>query len=255
MKTIPKNPTTTSVKSTPLQIIPAIDLLDGQCVRLHQGDYEQKTIYDQDPVDQLKAFADSGCERIHIVDLSAAKNPEDRQWSLIEKLATACGLKIQTGGGLRKKSDCERLYNLGVDQVVVGTMACTQTEETLSLMEAHPQTILATDLFIEGDQKWIATHGWQKKQGLTLEAFLDIYPMARFFLCTDISKDGALSGPNFQLYQELANKYPDAHWMASGGVSALGDLRQLKADGAASSVVVGKALYENRFTLREALQC
>ncbi len=237
-----------------MKIIPAIDLLDGKCVRLYQGDYQQKVNYQLSPIDQVKLFADSGCDKVHIVDLSAAKDQKLRQLDLIEKMIQASDMKVETGGGLRTIDEVKRLYDLGVDQAILGTVACTHKDVTQQILDKYPQTILAADLFIENNNKYLASHGWQTKQSLSLDDFIKWYPNCLHFLCTDISKDGALKGPNFSLYQDLSTTYDNKHWIASGGVSCLEDLIKLKKTGA-SSVVIGKALYENRFTLDEALSC
>lgn len=234
-------------------LYPAIDLIEGKCVRLFKGDFEQKTTYDVSPFDVLEIYKNEGAQWVHIVDLDGARNSDNRQIDLIRKIAQKSGLKIQTGGGIRTIEDVETLLNLGVSRVVIGSMAVQKIDETKTIMNKFgaDKICIAMDVLPRDDKFYVAVHGWQEGSDVLLEDLIKDYQQVglRHVLCTDISKDGTMTGCNFDLYETLNKKFPDIEFQASGGVHALEDLQKLNTGG----VIVGKALYENVFTVREAL--
>jgi phosphoribosylformimino-5-aminoimidazole carboxamide ribotide isomerase len=238
-------------------IYPAVDLREGACVRLMQGRFDQATLYDRDPFARLAAFEAAGSNWAHVVDLDGAKAGAPVQHRLIGRLAGASRLKIQAGGGVRARADVERLLDLGVSRVVVGSAAVSRPDQVRRWIEdfGKDRVCLALDVRAKDQAFEVAVHGWTKGAGVTLDAALDAYPdaIARHILVTDVSRDGALTGPNLALIKSLAARRPELQVQASGGVAALEDLPALKAVGAAGAIV-GRALYEGRFTLEEALR-
>ena len=235
-------------------IYPAIDLIDGQCVRLHKGDFDQKTIYDSDPVSMAQSFKSSGASWVHVVDLDGAKDPNNRQTALISSIIKQSGLKVQTGGGIRSEEDVEALLGAGASRVVIGSLAVKDTDLMKKIIERFgaDKICLAADVLEKESAFYIAVSGWQEGSEVLLEDFLNDYQAQgiRHILCTDISKDGMMQGCNFDLYKTLNQKFDGLLIQASGGVHALDDLTKLDTDG----VIIGKALYEGSFTLSEALE-
>ncbi|MDC1383510.1 1-(5-phosphoribosyl)-5-[(5-phosphoribosylamino)methylideneamino]imidazole-4-carboxamide isomerase [Candidatus Puniceispirillum sp.] len=235
-------------------IYPAIDLIDGNVVRLHKGDFNQLTKYGSDPVSVAKSYADSGAKWLHLVDLDGAKNPKNRQFSLIGKIIEGSGLKVQTGGGIRSFDDVKTLLGAGASRVVIGSLAVSDPKTTKGIFNAFgPEYIcLAADVIWQNNGFYIAVSGWQEASSLGLFDFIKTYQDngLRHTLCTDINRDGTLVGCNRDLYQTVKQKFPDLQLQASGGISILNDLVGLTANG----VIIGKALYEKRFTLKQALE-
>lgn len=240
-------------------IIPAIDLIEGNVVRLYQGDYEQKTEYKLNPVDVVKSYASEGAEILHIVDLTGAKDPNKRQISLIKEMVATGLMMFQSGGGIRTKQDVRDLIDAGIDRVVIGSLAVSQQETVAQwFVEFGAENIvLALDVNIDEEgNKYVATHGWQEDSGVSIEDLINHYSKVglKHVLCTDISKDGTLSGANNSLYQELVSQYPNIEWQASGGIGDLSDIEALKPT-KVQSVILGRALLEGKFTLAEAITC
>lgn len=240
-------------------LIPALDLMNGKVVRLYQGDFAQKTEFNLTALEQAQLYAESGAKRLHLVDLDGAKNPANRQVDLLSKLAKESGMKCQAGGGIRTTADVETLLNAGVERVVIGSTAVTQPEKVMRWFEdfGPERIVLALDVNInETGNAMVATHGWQQASTQTLDEVLSPFleQGCRHVLCTDISKDGTLSGANVALYERYKQKYPRITWQASGGVSCLDDLAQLKAV-QCDAVILGKSLLTGAFTLKEALKC
>ena len=235
-------------------IYPAIDLIDGAVVRLHKGDFEQLTAYSTNPVCVAQSYADAGARWLHLVDLNGAKNPENRQISLISTIIESTGLNVQVGGGIRSFDDVKTLIAAGASRVVIGSLAVHDTETTKRIFDAFgPEKIcLAADVIWQNGSFYIAVSGWQEASKVGLFAFIEAYLESglRHTLCTDIDRDGALSGCNRDLYQKVKQAFPNLSLQASGGVSELGDLVGLTTDG----VIIGKALYEGRFNVKEALE-
>lgn len=240
-------------------IIPAIDLIEGKVVRLYQGDYEQTTEYKLDPIDVVNQYADDGAQWLHIVDLTGAKDTAKRQLQLISDMVATKRMRFQSGGGVRTKADVQGLLNAGVERVVIGSLAVTQPELVEAWMqEFGPEHIvLALDINIdEQGNKFVATHGWQKDSGVSIETLIKRYSKVglQHVLCTDISRDGTLQGANDGLYSEVAKQFPDIQWQASGGIGNLKDIEVLKPTNVAG-VILGRALLEGKFTVKEAIAC
>ena len=237
-------------------IYPAIDLKDGVCVRLMHGDFAQVTHYDQQPAARLTTFAAEGAEWIHIVDLDGAEAGEARQHALIGELTQAIDVKVQSGGGVRSADDVKKLLDAGVSRVVVGSLAVTQPEAVATWLETFgvERITLALDVKIEDGVPVPALKGWTQSSGMTLWEALDRYPKgtAKHLLVTDVGRDGALTGPNLDLLAEIRSRRPDLVLQASGGVSSLDDIAAVKALGC-HGAIVGRALYENCFSLPEAI--
>ena len=240
-------------------IYPAIDLRGGRVVRLTEGRFDQEKSYSDDPLAVAQSFAAGGARWLHVVDLDGAKDPAQRQTALVEKLARDSGLRVQAGGGIREAAQIVALLAAGARRVIVGSLAVKQPELVRGWLNQFgpEQIILAPDVRLEaGGPPRVAAAGWQESTGLALDDFLNGYLEAGLVhvLCTDISRDGTLTGPNNGLYTQLAKKFPALQIQASGGVSSLADLRAVQATGAAG-VIVGRALYDKKFTLEEALAC
>ncbi len=235
-----------------MKIIPAIDLLDGQVVRLYKGDYQQKKIYNQNPQDQAKLFAESGFNLIHVVDLNGAKSGQFDNLPHLLEMIEKLDISIQTGGGIRSFQDVETLLEAGISKVICSSMAVRKPGEWIRALQEYPdQCILGMDL---KDGK-MAYGGWKKTSDQSLNAFLQpmIEAGLKEVLCTDISRDGTLEGPNVNLYDDLSKQFPGLSWIASGGVSSAGDLDQLRQI-PVDAVVVGKAYYEGRISLQELIE-
>ena len=240
-------------------IIPALDLIDGSVVRLHQGDYDQKRKYGSDPLLRLQEYQRQGAKLLHLVDLTGAKDPKARQITLIQTLIKGVQVPVQIGGGIRTQDDVEALLAAGAARVVIGSTAIKQPELVKQWFSKYgPETlVLALDVRIATDgNKYVAIHGWQEDSNQTLEQVIDDYlPHGlKHVLCTDISKDGTLSGSNVRLYREISQKYPQIAFQASGGIGQLDDVKALKDSGVAG-VIVGRALLEGKFTVEEAISC
>lgn len=240
-------------------MIPAIDLIDGKVVRLYQGRYDNTTEYDFSPLTLRNQYASSGAHWLHIVDLSGAKDASKRQLTLLKQLMDASPLHIQVGGGVRSEQDVTDLLDAGAGRVVIGSLAIRQPELVQNWVRKYggEQIVLALDVAINANgDKTLPSHGWIEQSNITLEQVLDGYinAGARHVLCTDISKDGTLSGANVRLYKELAAQYPQIQWQASGGIGKLDDIRALIGSGVAG-VILGRSLLEGKFTLEEAIAC
>lgn len=238
-------------------LYPAIDVLDGRVVRLEKGDFNAVTDYGGDPVSVAKAYRDAGAQWLHMVDLSGARDGARRQSDLVEQIAGA-GIKVQTGGGVRSQADIAQILDAGAERAVVGSLAVTSPQMVIGWLNhfGANRITAAFDVRIVDGTPYPAVKGWTETTPNPLGALLEDYRRAELShaLVTDVGRDGMLEGPNTGLYRDLAIARPDLHWQASGGVSSLEDLKRLKEAGAAGAVV-GKALFEGRFTLEEALAC
>lgn len=237
-------------------VYPAIDLRQGACVRLMHGLFDEVTRYDDAPAARLAAFAAGGATWAHIVDLDGAEAGRAMQHALIGELAAAIDIRIQSGGGVRSADDVQTLLDAGVARVVIGSLAVSQPWAVADwLTRFGPDRItLAVDVKADGD-RWIpALKGWTEAADVDLWTALDRYPpgRARHLLVTDVGRDGALTGPNIDLLSEIARRRPDLRVQASGGVSQLSDLAAAR-DAGCDGVIVGRAIYEDRFTVAEAL--
>jgi len=240
-------------------IIPALDLIDGKVVRLYQGDYDQKTVYSDDPQSLYTIYNEQGANWLHLVDLDGAKDTSKRQLTVIESLIKNTPAKVQIGGGVRTEADVKGLLDAGAHRVVIGSTAVKEPEMVAGWMEKYgpEHIVLALDINIDAQgNKIVAVSGWQEDSGQTIESLLEIYLKVglKHVLCTDISKDGTLSGSNVDLYKEMAVAFPTVAWQASGGIGSLDDIADVARSGA-QGMIVGRALLEGKFTVAEAINC
>jgi phosphoribosylformimino-5-aminoimidazole carboxamide ribotide isomerase len=233
-----------------MQIIPAIDLIDGKCVRLTEGDYTQKKIYNEDPLEIAKAFEGIGLMRLHLVDLDGAKAGEVVNWKVLEKIANHTRLKIDFGGGIKNERTLKTVFDTGATFATIGSLAVQSRDIFEAWIERFGAAVfmLGADVFEEK----IAIGGWLEKTDIDVYTFMQSYMnkgVSQIF-CTDIQKDGKLQGPSIDLYKKIIAKFPALQLIASGGVSNLQDLIALRAIGC-DAAIVGKAIYENRITLQD----
>lgn len=233
-----------------IEIIPAIDLIDGKCVRLSQGDYEAKKVYNEDPLEVAKMFEDAGIRRLHLVDLDGAKAKHIVNQSVLEKIASNTSLVIDFGGGVQSDDDIEIAFNSGASMVTGGSIAVRNKELFTSWITKYgaDKIILGADC---KDHK-IAVSGWQEATSVEVIPFIGDYNQKGIskVVCTDISKDGMLQGPSIDLYKDILTVFPNLYLIASGGVSCFQDILDLEKSGV-PAVILGKAIYENRVTLKE----
>jgi phosphoribosylformimino-5-aminoimidazole carboxamide ribotide isomerase len=233
-----------------MQIIPAIDLIDGKCVRLTEGDYAQKKIYNEDPLEVAKQFEGAGLMRLHLVDLDGAKAGEVVNWKVLEKIANKTSLKIDFGGGIKTEATLKTVMDTGATYATIGSLAVKERvvfEEWIARF-GPAIFMLGADVYAEK----IAVGGWLEKTTIDVYDFIGSYMdkgVTQLF-CTDIQKDGKLEGPSIELYQKIIQQFPTLQLIASGGVSQLKDLEDLRRIGC-SAAIVGKAIYENKITLAE----
>ncbi len=239
------------------EVIPAIDLLGGRCVRLYQGDFDQVTKYDMDPVDLAHSYRSSGMQRLHVVDLDGARTGRPQNMEAIRALAEA-NVRIQAGGGIRSLSRVQALLQAGADHAVIGSIAVSDPELVTRWIEVvgTEPIILAFDVRLnQAGEPVVLTHGWTRDSGRLLWPLVEIY-LARGinrYLCTDVARDGTLGGPNIDLYTACTERYPEARILASGGVSSMADLHALGQTGVAG-IITGKALLDGRLTTEEISQ-
>jgi len=236
-----------------LKVIPAIDLINGKCVRLIQGNFGKVTVYNEDPLKVAKQFEDDGFEYLHLVDLDGARHGSVVNWKVLEKIAEHTALKVDFGGGVKTEEEIERLLGLGVHYINIGSLAILQPDRFAAwLKQFGPDNfILSADV-----QKEIVQYaGWQEKSKLTVFELIQSFSKhnLQHVTCTDIKSDGMLSGPNFGLYKKLQARFPGLKLIASGGVSSLDDILRLKSLKLAG-VIIGKALYEKKITPIELKQ-
>lgn len=228
-----------------IELIPAIDIIGGKCVRLTKGDYEQKTTYNDDPVAQAKEFESLGFKRLHIVDLDGAKSKHVVNIDILRRIAEETSLTVDFGGGIKSEEDIEKAFNAGAAMVTIGSIAVTQPELFLAWLSTYgaEKIILGADV----RNGKVSINGWKEDSTEDLLPFLRKYIDAgvKNVLCTEISKDGTLSGPAIDLYKEVMREYPELHLIASGGVSSNDDITALHEAGI-PAVVFGKAYYEGK---------
>lgn len=231
-------------------IIPAIDIINGKCVRLTMGDYAQQKIYNDNPVEVAKEFADAGIKRLHVVDLDGAKAGKICNLAVLEDIAAATTLKIDFGGGVKSIKDVENVFNAGAAMVTIGSLAVKQPQ----LLEEWLMEFGADRFFIGADvlDKKIKISGWLEDTGVDIFEFIGkmISLGAVNIFCTDISKDGVLQGPSVELYKKIMEEHPEIQLVASGGVSNIDDVKELKAIGCAGAII-GKAIYEGNININE----
>jgi phosphoribosylformimino-5-aminoimidazole carboxamide ribotide isomerase len=233
-----------------MRIIPAIDIIDGKCVRLTQGDYNTKKLYNENPLEIAKAFEDSGIKYLHVVDLDGAKASSIVNYKTLEQLATQTNLKIDFGGGLKSDEDLKIAFDSGANQITGGSIAVKKPEifENWIQLYGCDKIILGADCKNEK----IAVSGWLEESDLNVIPFISKYQSKGidYVICTDISKDGMLEGPSFELYKRILSEVPSIKLIASGGISKFDELPKL-AEMGCEGVIIGKAIYENRISLKE----
>jgi len=233
-----------------MRIIPAIDIIDGKCVRLTKGDYNTKKIYNEDPLEVAKSFEGAGINHLHLVDLDGAKASHIVNYKVLETIAGKTGLKIDFGGGLKSDEDLKVAFESGASQITGGSIAVKNPEVFESWINRYgsERIILGADA---KDGK-IATDGWLERSELDLIPFISSFTAKgiSYVICTDISKDGMLQGPSFELYSDILNHNPKINLIASGGISKFEELPKLATLGC-EGVIIGKAIYENRISLKD----
>jgi phosphoribosylformimino-5-aminoimidazole carboxamide ribotide isomerase len=233
-----------------MEIIPAIDIIEGKCVRLTQGDYAQKKVYNENPLEVALQFEDAGLKRLHLVDLDGAKAGMVRNWKVLETIAGKTRLVIDFGGGIKSQKDCEIIFNSGAALATIGSMAVKHPQEFEKwlLQYGAEKFLLGADV----KEEQIAVSGWTETTSINVFDFIKQYEEkgVRQLFCTDVSKDGLLAGPSLELYKKIIAQFPSLHFIASGGVSSQHDLEQLQQIGC-QGAIIGKAIYENRITLKD----
>ncbi|MGB5354280.1 MAG: 1-(5-phosphoribosyl)-5-[(5-phosphoribosylamino)methylideneamino]imidazole-4-carboxamide isomerase [Woeseia sp.] len=240
-----------------MNVIPAIDLKDGNCVRLFQGDFNRQTHYHSDPTAIARGYENMGCSDLHLVDLDGAKSGAQRNRALVEDIVAASSLAVQLGGGIRERESVRDWFAAGVHRLVIGSLAIVEPARVKDWMTEFgaDRFVLALDCRCDDSgTPWLTTHGWTRMTKLTLWDCIEQFKVAGLqqVLCTDVSRDGAMSGPSIALYQEFVSRFPDIALQASGGVRDLNDLQALRKLGA-SAAITGRALLDGCITPAEIL--
>jgi len=233
-----------------MEIIPAIDLIDGKCVRLTEGDYAQKKIYHDDPLEVARSFEDAGLKRLHLVDLDGARMGAVQNWKVLEHITSKTSLVVDFGGGIKTEEDVKVVLNSGASFVTIGSMAVNRPDLFSLWMATYtPEKFL---LGADVKNECITIGGWLETTSISVFDFIEGYRMKGItkLFCTDVSKDGRLEGPSVDLYTKIISRFPDLHFIASGGVSSIDDLQGLKEIGC-GGVIIGKAIYEGRILLKD----
>ena len=231
-------------------IIPAIDIIEGKCVRLSKGDYDTKKIYNDNPLEVAKEFEANGITHLHLVDLDGAKSGKVVNWKVLESIASQTKLHIDFSGGIKTKEAANQAFELGAAQITVGSLAAKNPKEFVDWIWEFGEEKLILGADVIKDK--IAIHGWQESSTKDIYEYLDFYfeEGIDYVLCTDVSKDGMLQGPAIELYKDIIKEYEEIKLIASGGVSCMRDLEQLKEIGCYAAIV-GKALYENKISFSD----
>lgn len=229
-----------------IEIVPAIDIMDGRCVRLSQGDFTRKKEYPEVPESMAAAFASAGVRRIHVVDLDGARAGRPCNLSVLERIASAASVEIEWGGGIKTEDDVRAALSAGASNVVCGTVAVREPKTFIRWLELFPGMVLGAD--VRGAS--LATDGWMKDSGKDIFEFVRLFPALKELIVTQISRDGMLAGPDVDLYSRLKAEFPALVLTASGGVGSMADITALQQSGV-DRVIVGKAIYENRITMEE----
>ncbi len=239
-----------------LTLYPAIDLINGCCVRLTQGDFHRQSNYPTQPKELAQAYQQAGSQWLHVIDLDAAKSRGAKhQLATIQDIVETSGLKVQCGGGIQNQERLQQIFAARIERAIVGSL-CVKEPATVQqwLEKFGPERIvLALDISYRNDTPYMAIHGWQELSDKTLWQLLEQFTTAKHILCTDIDKDGTLQGPNLALYQSIRQRFPQLQVQASGGIASLNDLGNLEQNHI-SGAVLGKSLLEGLFTLEQAIQ-
>ncbi|RFM28996.1 1-(5-phosphoribosyl)-5-[(5-phosphoribosylamino)methylideneamino]imidazole-4-carboxamide isomerase [Deminuibacter soli] len=231
-----------------MQIIPAIDIIDGKCVRLTQGDYAQKTVYNENPLEVAKEFEAAGVQRLHLVDLDGAKAGAVKNWKVLEDIASNTKLVIDFGGGIKKEEDLAVVFNSGAALATIGSLAVKAEAVFVQWLQQYGAEKFLLGADVKNEK--IAIGGWLETTEIDIYSFIEKY-MAhgiQQLFCTDVSKDGLLQGPSVELYTKIIERFPTLHFIASGGVASMDDITALQQIGC-DGVIVGKAIYEGRIEL------
>jgi phosphoribosylformimino-5-aminoimidazole carboxamide ribotide isomerase len=233
-----------------MQIIPAIDIIDGKCVRLTQGDYVQKTVYNDDPLVVARMFEEAGLQRLHLVDLDGAKAGTVRNWKVLEAIAGNTNLSIDFSGGIKTENELERVFNVGADFAAIGSLAVKNPAMFREWLQHYSPSKFLLGADVKNGK--IAVGGWMETTDVELFDLLAEYEALGLeqVFCTDVSKDGLMQGPAFELYAAILDRFPGLSLIASGGVRHKDDLEQLQQQGC-KGAIVGKAFYEGHITLKE----
>ena len=231
-----------------INVIPAVDLIGGKCVRLTQGDYAQQKVYSEDPLDMARRFEDAGASRLHLVDLDGAKASEPRNLKVLESIASGTRLTVEFGGGIKSSASLRAVLDAGASYAICGSIAVTDPDLCRSWLEEYGSKVI---LGIDLKNGKVATRGWLDTSVVTADQVLDLYgPLVSEAIVTEISHDGMLQGVDVDFYRQLQNRYPEVGIVVSGGVSSIEDLRALSAAGL-KAAIVGKAIYENKVSLAD----
>jgi phosphoribosylformimino-5-aminoimidazole carboxamide ribotide isomerase len=233
-----------------MEIIPAIDIIEGKCVRLTHGDYSQKKIYNEHPLEVARQFEDAGLQRLHLVDLDGAKEGKVKNWKVLETIAGKTSLVVDFGGGIKAEKDVQIVFDSGAALATVGSMAVKEKETFVQWLQKF-----GADKFLLGadvKNEKLTISGWTEQTEIWIYDFIEDYRQqgVRQIFCTDVAKDGALEGPSTELYKSIIEKFPDLHFIASGGVSSIDDVYLLQDIGC-KGVIIGKAIYEGRVQLSD----
>lgn len=233
-----------------IRIIPAIDIIDGKCVRLSEGDFDRKKVYDQDPVNVAQRFEEAGVSHLHLVDLDGARQKKIVNWTVLEKIASKTDLKIDFGGGVQSDQDLRTAFDCGAQQITAGSIAVKEESVVLQWLDEYgnEKIILGAD----SKEGKIAVSGWTEVTNLDLYRFLSKYVDRgiRYAICTDVTKDGLLQGTNLNMYRAIKQKLPHLFLIASGGVTQIDEIESLDRIGV-NAVIIGKALYEGQIELSQ----
>lgn len=236
-----------------VDIIPAIDIIEGRCVRLSQGDYAQRKVYDASPVDMAKRYADCGVKRIHVVDLDGAKSSSPKNLKLLERMAVGASVEIEWGGGLKSEEALRAIFDYGATYAIVGSVAAQQRELFAEWLEMFGGERMVLGADVRNGK--VSVNGWLEDLALSIEELIEFfkpYGLSQV-ICTDITKDGMLKGPSFELYTDLQSRYEDVDFTVSGGIGSMADIEKAE-ELHLRKVIVGKAIYENRITLKDIEQ-
>lgn len=231
-----------------MEIIPAIDIIDGKCVRLTQGDYSQKKVYNEHPLEVAREFEDAGIKRLHLVDLDGARAGAVKNWKVLETITGKTALVIDFGGGIKTEKDVQIVLNSGAALATIGSVAVKDEQRFTGWLQTFGTDKFLLGADVKGEK--ITVSGWMEQTDIRIYDFIEKYSakgLTQIF-CTDVSKDGALEGPSTALYKTIVEKFPSLHFIASGGVSSMEDIYRLDEIGC-KGVIIGKAIYEGRIPL------
>lgn len=233
-----------------IEIIPAIDIIEGRCVRLSQGDYDRRKVYDASPVDMAKRYADCGVRRIHVVDLDGAKSSSPKNLRTLEQMVVGAGVEIEWGGGIKSEDSLHALFDYGATYAIVGSVAAREPQLFAQWLARFGGEKMVLGADVRNGK--VSVNGWQEDLAVTIEQLIDGFlPIGLSqVVCTDITRDGMLQGPSDELYVGLQGRYPSVDFTVSGGIGSMADVERLNEKGL-RKVIIGKAIYENRITLKD----